>query len=159
MSVHNGPARIRHIFAALVVIAGLAAASEPAEAQAGVTTYYACYVPGSGTVYRIKAANAPAACSKRTHIEFQWTDFVRAIDPVIATKTVTVPPGLTGGVSVDCPIGSIAYTGGFGLSSVALKVTASRPTLLDDMRRWVVLAYNESGTPQELTAFARCVRP
>ena len=159
MSVHNYPARIRRILAALVVIAGLATASEPAEAQAGVTTYHACYVPGSGTVYRIKAANTPAACNKGTHVEFQWTDFVRAIDPVMATKTVTVPPGLTAGVSVDCPIGSIAYTGGFGVSSVALKVIASRPTLLEDMRRWVVLAFNESGSPQELTTFARCVRP
>ena len=159
MSVPNCPARTRHIFAALVVIAGLAAASERADAQAGVTTYHACYVPGSGTVYRIKATNTPAACNKGTHVEFQWTDFVRAIDPVMATKTVTVPPGVTGGVSVDCPIGSIAYTGGFGVSSAALKVIANRPTVVVDMRRWVVLAFNESGIPQELTAFARCVRP
>lgn len=44
--------------------------------------YYACYVPSSGTVYRIKEANTPTECGSSTkkggqsqpHIEFSWTD-------------------------------------------------------------------------------------
>ncbi len=43
--------------------------------------YYACYVPSSGTVYRIKEANTPQECGSSSkkgqqtqHIEFNWTD-------------------------------------------------------------------------------------
>lgn len=37
-------------------------------------TYYGCYIPGSGTVYRIKTLNAPTACVKSTHVEFNWNN-------------------------------------------------------------------------------------
>lgn len=36
------------------------------------TTYTACYVPSSGTVYRIKTADTPPACTKSAHVEFSW---------------------------------------------------------------------------------------
>ena len=36
------------------------------------TTYTACYVPSSGTVYRIKTADTPSACTKSTHVQFSW---------------------------------------------------------------------------------------
>ena len=32
----------------------------------------ACYVPASGTIYRIKAPNAPAACLSAVHVPFTW---------------------------------------------------------------------------------------
>jgi hypothetical protein len=37
-------------------------------------TYFACYIPGSGTLYRIKTLNAPTTCSKSTHVEFNWNN-------------------------------------------------------------------------------------
>jgi hypothetical protein len=36
------------------------------------STYYACYVPSAGTVYRIKTPSTPSACTKSTHVEFSW---------------------------------------------------------------------------------------
>ena len=36
--------------------------------------YFACYVPGSGTVYRIKEPNTPEKCAAPSHTEFSWTD-------------------------------------------------------------------------------------
>ena len=43
--------------------------------------FFACYVPSSGTVYRIKEPNTPQTCGSSTkkgvteqHIEFSWTD-------------------------------------------------------------------------------------
>jgi len=55
-------------------------ASTPAGAQAP-KVFYACYVPSSGAVYRIKEPNTPTACgtsSKKgqtlVHVEFSWTD-------------------------------------------------------------------------------------
>ena len=48
--------------------------------------YFACYVPSSGTVYRIKEPSTPQACGSSTrkgvteqHIEFSWTDGVGAV--------------------------------------------------------------------------------
>ena len=46
--------------------ANLAALIDPS------TTYTACYVPSSGTVYRIKTADTPPACTKSNHVEFSW---------------------------------------------------------------------------------------
>lgn len=44
----------------------------PTAAAAQGSTLHACYVPRSGTVYRIKTGNTPPACTKPTHVEFSW---------------------------------------------------------------------------------------
>ena len=41
-------------------------------AQAASDTLHACYVPASGTMYRIKAANSPAACVDPAHVAFSF---------------------------------------------------------------------------------------
>jgi len=38
------------------------------------TVFHACYVPASGTVYRIKAPSTPQNCLQPTHVAFSWTD-------------------------------------------------------------------------------------
>lgn len=55
-------------------------ASSALEAQAP-KVFFACYVPSSGTVYRIKEPNTPTACGSSNkkgvtvqHVEFSWTD-------------------------------------------------------------------------------------
>lgn len=152
---------MRHIFAAFAVLAGLAAVSEPAEAQASAT-YYACYVPASGTVYRIKTADTPAACKKDTHVEFQWVDFGGASDPIIAQTSITIAPGNVRSVAAQCPLGSILYTGGYTVSTDALvRVLVSYPEMANpgiNSGMWFVRAWNESATPQQVTAHARCLR-
>lgn len=68
-------AHARHaaaLLAALVALAGRAAAQTTAP-----TTIDACYVPASGTIYRIDtpaspAPNAPKACLSGTHVRFTW---------------------------------------------------------------------------------------
>jgi hypothetical protein len=42
-----------------------------ARAQAG-ETLHACFVPGSGTVYRIAAPGLPAECLAGEHVRFSW---------------------------------------------------------------------------------------
>lgn len=49
----------------------LASAPTSAFAQAP-ELLYACYVPKTGTVYRIRSAGAPATCVKAEHVEFSW---------------------------------------------------------------------------------------
>ena len=58
--------------------------SAPAAAQAP-KVLFACYVPSSGAVYRIKEPNTPTTCGTTvkkgvtvTHVEFSWTDAVGA---------------------------------------------------------------------------------
>jgi hypothetical protein len=56
------------------------AAAAPSAKRAEVSSLdapkvlHACYVPNSGTTYRIKEANLKQSCSAPTHVEFSWTD-------------------------------------------------------------------------------------
>lgn len=67
--------------------AGLALAGASAEAAAQTpATYRACYVPSSGTVYRIGEPGIPQQCGSSTkkgvttqHVEFTWTDGAGAL--------------------------------------------------------------------------------
>ena len=44
-----------------------------ARAQGAPTdSLHACFVPASGTVYRIRAAGLPAACHSASHVPFSW---------------------------------------------------------------------------------------
>mgnify|MGYP002778340353 FL=1 len=71
------PSRSAHV-GALLAGAG-AAALLPAAARAqdstarpAPTTIEACYVPASGTMYRVRAPGAPAACTQPSHVAFRW---------------------------------------------------------------------------------------
>src|SRR5512142_2544633 len=67
-----GP-RCARPMALLPVILGCLAVPLPAQ-----TVHYACYVPLTGTVYKIKELNTKAACSTG-HVEFSWTDGLNAL--------------------------------------------------------------------------------
>jgi hypothetical protein len=62
--------------AALCIATPVAAQSAPAPA-----VIHACYVPLTGTVYRIKEDGLRTTCSSTSHIEFQWTDGDGALRP------------------------------------------------------------------------------
>jgi trimeric autotransporter adhesin len=61
----------------LMVSAGLAGTATELTAQ--TTVFHACYVPLTGTVYRIKETSLKQACASASHVEFTWTDGVGAI--------------------------------------------------------------------------------
>ncbi len=59
-------------FAVLFLVPqALKAQEEPSEVP---KQFYACYVPSSGVVYRIKEPGLRDACSGKKHVEFSWTD-------------------------------------------------------------------------------------
>jgi hypothetical protein len=66
---------------------GLTATVVPVAAQQAPAAQSACYVPGSGTVYRIKETNTPAQCSAG-HVEFQMA---------ASSKPSSGPTGPAGG--------------------------------------------------------------
>lgn len=61
-------------------VAGSALMSGPAHAQSAANApaaprvLYACYVPNSGTVYRIREVDVRETCAAPTHIEFSWNE-------------------------------------------------------------------------------------
>jgi hypothetical protein len=88
--------------AALAAAPALAAAQGNAGNAPGQQTYYACVVPGSGTMYRIKDAGLPPACATG-HTEISWTDGARTSDP-------TAQPSAGGGTASGSAGGDLAGT-------------------------------------------------
>lgn len=96
--------RIAALLAALALI--------PAAAQAQ-TTITACYVPKTGSVYRIEATGAPEQC-KSGHVEFSWTSPAVTYGPITtAGAAITLQPSAEGGQVAECPAGSVAISGGY----------------------------------------------
>jgi len=67
MSKHRSLVAIAIPIAASLTFAGSARAQ-----GAPADTIVACYVPASGTVYRIQAAGLPTACLAAEHVRFAW---------------------------------------------------------------------------------------
>ena len=58
---------------ALCLIAAATCLTSAAKAQTPVNTVLtACYVPASGTVYRVGAQGLPGDCFSPTHVRFSW---------------------------------------------------------------------------------------
>ena len=67
----------------ILLVAGAVVFGGPtrADAQSTPAVIHACYVPLTGTMYRIKEAGLRTACSSTSHVEFQWTDGDGALRP------------------------------------------------------------------------------
>jgi len=113
-----------------VLIAGAALLAMPRVASAQVTTsapaiIYACYVPVSGTVYRIKETDVRQACVSPQHVEFNWNQQgpigpqgpqgIQGIQGIAGPKGST---GATGATGPAGPTGATGPTGASGLSEV-----------------------------------------
>lgn len=80
------------------------------EAQApGVV--YSCYVPKTGTVYRIKASDTPAACVKPDHVEFSWN--------IQGIQGAQGPAGATGLAGARGPQGDPGEAGAAGAAGIS----------------------------------------
>ena len=95
-----------------IALAMAAACPEAAFAQAAADTLHACYVTASGTVYRIKATNAPANCVDAAHIAFTFN----VMGPAGAAGATgpTGPAGATGPTGATGPAGPTGATGPTG---------------------------------------------
>ncbi len=69
--------KMRNVVAGALCTFTVALAFAKADAQSPAV-YYACYVPLTGTVYRIKETNLKQACTTG-HVEFSWTDGAGAL--------------------------------------------------------------------------------
>lgn len=123
------------------------------------TTFYACYVPNSGTVYRIKAANTPAACTRPTHVEFSWN---AATAPgfsqvfVVISDEVWVPANSFGAAIATCPEGTTLLNGGYALSVDATSVPVVQASLPHpyNSNAWLVNVGNLQPDAKTIQVFA-----
>jgi hypothetical protein len=158
----------------------LALGSAPAGAQTAVL--YGCYVPSSGTVYRIKEAGLPDACRSQQHVQFTWglqgpagpagpagpqglqgpAGGLSGYQVVVAP--INAPVGVLIGHAADCPAGKRVTGGGFFAESartgVQWIVVSSRPGT-DPFNptvwsRWGVEARHNATSEQTLVVYAVC---
>lgn len=138
------------------VAAALVLVLMPTMAQAQTLT--ACYVPKSGSVYRIKAQGTPTAC-KPSHVEFSWEGTAPGY---IAFHTTgadahVVAPGTTAELVRFCGPGEQLMTGGYtkvGDATSEVEVKESHPGA--GMERWYVKVQNHGASEAEVLVWTRC---
>lgn len=67
------------ILLALGAVYGLTTAEAAILQQPEPTVFHACYVPLTGTVYRVGMPDTRATCASTSHVAFSWTDGAGAI--------------------------------------------------------------------------------
>lgn len=143
--------------AALLALLALIPAA--ANAQSTIT---ACYVPKTGSVYRIQAAGAPDAC-KPNHVQFSWESApVGTVDTEDTTYVLItpLPPGESTVIQRPCPDpAERVLSGGFGKSAIEplLEVVRSSPFLTG--QGWEVVVFNHSTEWNSVASFVRCSKP
>ena len=152
---------------------------------AAQATLTGCYVPNSGTVYRIKAADLPGACHSKNHVEFTWslqgpqgptgpagpTGAQGPAGPAgglpagaIEYKGIAgtdVTPGGIGNVTVNCSTGKVPVGGGFeNHNTTAVRVFQSSPATAvfgAPPTGWSVTFLNQSAIASSIFAWVVCV--
>jgi hypothetical protein len=138
------------------LLAALALLPAAAEAQNTIT---ACYVPKSGTVYRIEVAGAPDKCAQN-HIEFSWTDgeaSAPVYSPTTYANAFVVPPGETAELTMSCPSSQALVLGGYikhGPDAQLVDILASSPDGSADT--WIFRAHNHGTEQSQVGTFIRC---
>ena len=136
----------------VVLLGALSLASAPVSAQSSApTVLYGCYVPSSGTVYRIRADGLSTECRSKNHVEFTWSlqgppgptgpvgpqgppGPVGPSGPVsgleIVTHTANVLTNTITSIAVACPVGKKVLGGGYsGLDIDQARVERNAPGL------------------------------
>jgi hypothetical protein len=98
----------RYILAATALVAGLAGRTAGAQSAAITNTddspkiIYACYIPNTGTTYRIKETDLRQTCANNGHVMFSWNQ-----------------QGVAGPVGPQGPIGLVGPQGPQGPQGIA----------------------------------------
>ena len=143
--------RIAALLAALVLI--------PAAAQAQ-TTITACYVPNSGSVYRIKTPDTPNAC-KSNHVEFSWQAEASPWGAVSYVEEVfDIDPGQVASGVAQCPEGQIIMSGGHTTqnpyTSHLVILSSQAVAAIHHKTSWWVTVRNDGSATENVIAHAQC---
>lgn len=107
----------RHFLAFLLVALALDAAALSAQTTPAV--FHACYVPASGTVYRIGEPGLREDCVSHRHVRFSWTDGEAAVGALSGYVHVRTDGAVASESSLAaiaaCPDGKVAVGGGYSV--------------------------------------------
>lgn len=131
----------------------------PAAAHAQSETISACYVPKSGSVYRVDVPSAPDAC-KAGHVPFSWQS--GGMTFTIRNKPYTYVAAHTyEHAYADCQAGETAVSGGYlmGLDS-PVNVVGNSPGLGGQHpQAWYVRIGNPNDFEIQFLVFVMCAKP
>jgi hypothetical protein len=122
---HATMARATAIGAALLTLTGARAGAQTSPPTPPPSTIDACYVPASGTIYRINttqspAAGAPARCLSSTHVPFTWNQ--QGVQGPAGPQGSQGPRGFTGPAGASGQPGISGYevvSRTFGATAIA----------------------------------------
>jgi hypothetical protein len=109
------------------------------------STFYACYVPSKGTLYRIKTSDTQSECDKKD-VEFSWTgDLGAAPIKGIEFHSAAVTLASDGRYIAQCPEGKSMMNFGWEIPSGAStanasQIRANRPALISGRVAWGFVA-------------------
>jgi hypothetical protein len=168
----------------VATIAALAPATLSAQTQAATTAsitdgvIYACYVPKTGTVYRINVSGSPTKCAAN-HVSFSWNitgpegpEGPPAPSGVAGHRIVTdhksVNPQTSDFIVVQCAADEVVLGGGYDASDQAtsdpfknLTVPINAPLLKypDISPGWATRVFNtDPSLTLALTVYAVCAK-
>lgn len=152
--------------AVLALVALTAPAVLRAQTMPTPKVFYACYVPSSGSVYRVKETGLKQECSKSTHVQFSWTDGTSTPGfssiKMVRSEFVSVPAGETQYAAAVCPDGYKVISGSYvpagGAGGVGHWMLVDNfPTAAGDA--WVVFLRNTDPNVELLIgATATCLK-
>ena len=155
----------------LIVALSLAGAELVLATEAVAQIIHACFVPSSGTIYRIKFADPTETCKAPQHVEFQWNvqgptgtagaDGVSGWELVEEEEDI---PGAGVGIALAmCPAGKRVLGGGYFFLSDSFTegrvATSSHPFATEGgVWGWrVVIAHTDDGSHNpSFKAYAIC---
>jgi hypothetical protein len=138
------------------VLAALALAPAAAHAQSTIT---ACYVPKTGSVYRVQAVGAPDAC-KPNHVEFSWASSGPTFTKRWATP-VLITPNTFEQAFASCEAGETVVGGGYAtFPNLTVSVAVNAPTFGGlHPESWFVDMRNLSSIDVTMSAYVICAKP
>lgn len=155
----------------LILAACLAGAELLLAGEARAQIIHACFVPSSGTIYRIKFADPAETCKAPQHVEFQWNiqgpTGSAGADGVSGWELVEdesdIPPVGVGIAVAWCPVGKRVLGGGYFFLSDSFTegrvATSSHPTASEGgLWGWrVVIAHTDDASHNPaFKAYAIC---
>lgn len=146
---------MKRLIGVSAIIAGLVLI--PSAAQAQTTTYTACVVPKTGTLYLIRVEGTPAKCSPN-HTEVSWQSGAPQVwgTAYYVGTAITVQPGQYNSTELACLQGAGILSGGYSVNTETENVQVLKNHPSTTTESWIVGARNNGATAVGITVMIKC---
>lgn len=146
---------MRTVIGVFALLAGLALM--PSAAQAQATTFTACVVPKTGTLYLIKVDGSPGKCGAN-HTEVSWESGAATVwgTAYYVGTAIGVQPGQYQSTELACLQGAALITGGFSVNTETEDVQVLKNHPSTTAESWIVAARNNGTVQVGITVMIKC---